>query len=345
MKFLALGLFAFLSAPVWAQESESAWLARQWEALTPDQRSVTQPPASIPIDPVDREALALSNDHVARNRHLNHTYGTLAMGFAACLGPQAGSWYHYAHFASTSSGKFISGERLRDLDWLQRAGLGVLARLRLVPGQRELAALLGQTNFLIGVEMVPAGKLFLATFCQGGELLPYEVFGQHLEGGDRARRELYEAFQYYHAALGEADPSRKLALVVYGTTLQMMGEQRRAQVSVDAVFRFGDSRRGPWEAYYRRAAAASAGLELAAGVTIPFDRDVSTQWMEAEMADLSFEGWRALHAELGVALNPGTTFAGTAVTDWGDLRQRLAFLVAVARAHSTRPELLAVPRL
>lgn len=338
MKTLFLLFFSFA---VHAQNTAS-WIDQQWQLLPRPERA-TKPAASIPISLEDRRGLDLQNTPVGRNTYLNATYQQLAHDFARCLSVPVASWYQFGYWASRTSGRFMTGERFRQMGPLARTGLALLATLGIVQSEREMIQLFARTNFLIGVEMVPAGKLFLKTYCQGGQLPAYEIFGRHLEGGDRARQELHLAFKQYYLALLESDGKRKSELVAYGTTLQMMGEQRRAQYNVNALFNIGIPGPGPVESIYRWFAASSTGLEIRGGVVIPFNQNVSTRLMDADLASVTLPGYRALHQEHRVATETNlNSFRGTAVRDWGNLTQRLRFLVAVVRGHATRSELLSV---
>lgn len=320
--------------------STPEWLNAQWKLL-PRAEWATQPSLTIPISQEDRAGLDLGRPHPARNAYLNATYKRLAQDFARCLNVPMASWYHFGYWASTTSGRFISGERFRTMNPIQRSGLAVLAGLGLAHSEEDMITLFGRVNFLVGVEMIPAGKLFLQTYCSGGTLRPYDDFGKNLVVGDRARRELHDAFEQYYLALKETDPRLKVERVAYGTTLQMMGEQRRAQVNVDALFAFGDQRHGPIEFIYRWMAAGSAGLELGHGLVIPFVKDVSAKFMSPDLDPVTLPGYKALHQEHRVSLEPMfDRFLGTAVQDWGNLDQRLRYLVAIMRGHGSRAEVL-----
>lgn len=322
--------------------SSKSWLKSQWELLPEDERP-TVPSSRIFIGPEVRRGIDLKKSHLKRNRYLNSTYAQLAQDFSACFQSPAASWYNFGHWASRSSGKFISGESFRGMDPVRRIGQGVLGNLHLTPNQEELAALLGRTNFIIGIEMIPLGQSFLKMFCRRDTqiVLPFSYFEKLLPELDRARGELKEGFRMYHQALTEPRQDHKIRLIAYGTILLMMGEQRRAQRNVDAVFRFADlETRGVIEHIYRGIAAASAGLEMSGGAMIPFNKDVSSELMHPALSEVPFESILSLHRELGVPLTPEKNrFHSTAVSDWGNLGQRLGFLVAVVRGHVTRPEL------
>lgn len=310
--------------------------------MLPRAERATKPSPTIPISDEDRKGLDLRNTAVVRNRYLNATYKQLARDFNSCLNVPMASWYHFGYWASRTSGRFMTGERFRQMGPIARAGLAILGALNIVHSEREMIELFGHTNFLIGVEMVPAGKLFLKTFCSGGTLPSYETFGRHLEGGDLARQELHKAFEQYYLALHEQNPDLKLSLVAYGTTMQMMGEQRRAQNNVDALFHIGGPGQGAVESLYRWMAVASTGLELGSGLVIPFNKNVSSTHMPDALAVIEDTHYIQLHEERGVELLPVRgVFRGTAVKDWGNLKQRLRYLVAVVRGHGAREEILA----
>ena len=121
----------------------------------------------------------------------------------------------------------------------------------------------------------------------------------------------------------------------------MYTEQTRAQNNVDLIFRLGDDRRGPVEFLYRWIAAGSTAMELDQGFKVPFARDVDAREMPAELVHPQTAAYRALFVEAGLSSSPEDgVFKGSAVQDWGNLRQRLRFLTAMARAHSARAELL-----
>lgn len=342
MKFLIFIFVLLPSVGFSSTLSSKSWLKSQWDLLPEDERP-TIPSSRIFINSDVRKGIDLKRSHLKRNRYLNSTYAKLAHEFSACFNSPAATWYNFGHWASRSSGKFISGESFQVMDPVRRVGQGVLGNLHLTPNQEELAALLGRTNFIIGVEMIPLGQAFLKMYCTRGArfVLPYSYFEKLLPELDRARGELREGFKLYHQALSEANQDQKIRLIAYGTALIMMGEQRRAQRNVDAVFRFADlETRGVIEHIYRGIAAASAGLEMSGGAMIPFNKDVSTEHMHPALREVPFESILSLHRELGVPLKAENNhFHGTAVNDWGNLRQRLGFLVAVVRGHITRPEL------
>lgn len=173
--------FILVSLNAYSQ-STPQWLDDQWRMLPRAERA-SKPASSIPISNFDRQGLDLHNTAVFRNRYLNATYKDLAREFADCLNVPMASWYHFGYWASTTSGRFMTGERFRQMGPIARAGLAVLSTLNIVQSEKEMIDLFGRTNFLIGVEMVPAGRLFLKTFCSGGTLPSYETFGRHLEGG------------------------------------------------------------------------------------------------------------------------------------------------------------------
>lgn len=150
------------------------------------------------------------------------------------------------------------------------------------------------------------------------------------------------AFKQYYLALLEIDPARKISLVAFGTTMQMMGEQRRAQNNVDSLFNIGGPGKGAVELLYRWIASASTGLELGDGLVIPFNKNVSSRYMANELRIIDDPNYIQLHSNRGLALNPvRSEFKKTAVRDWGNLNQRLRYLVAVVRGHGARKEILA----
>jgi hypothetical protein len=342
MKFLICLLILFPCIGLSSTLSSKSWLKYQWDLLPADERP-TIPSSRIFIDSKVRRGINLKRSHLNRNHYLNSTYAQLAREFSVCFNSQAATWYNFGHWASRSSGKFISGESFQAMDPVRRIGQDVLGNLQLTPNQEELAALLGRTNFIIGVEMIPLGQAFLKMYCSKNAkfVLPFSYFEKLLPELDRARSELREGFRMYHQALTETRQNQKIQLIAYGTVLLMMGEQRRAQANVDAVFRFAElESRGMVEYIYRGIAAASAGLEMSGGVLIPFNKDITSEFMHPALKDVPFANILSLHRELGVPLYPQNNgFKGTAVSDWGNLRQRLRFLVAVVRGHITRPEL------
>lgn len=336
MKFILILLFSFSAQA----QTTAEWIDQQWPMLPRAERA-TKPSATIPILAEDREGLDLRVSPVTRNRYLNATYKTLAREFGQCLAVPMASWYHFGHWASRTSGRFMTGERFQQMGPLARAGLAVLSALGIMQSEKEVIQLFARTNFLIGVEMVPAGKYFLEKFCQGGSLPPFDVFGKHLEGGDLARQELHLAFYAYYLAIKETDQVRRTQLVAYGTTMQMMGEQRRAQYNVNALFDIGGPGMGLGERVFRWIAVSTTGLELGDGVIIPFNKHVSTEFMSPDLVNINLVAYKQLHAQHGVELKPtGRSFRPTAVQDWGNLAQRLRFLVAVVHGHGSRSELL-----
>lgn len=342
MKLLLVMLLS-LSSAFAQQESLPAWLSGQWAQLTPYEMGTTLPSLNIPIDFFDRRGLDMAHRAVERNEFLNPAYRGLAQHFAQCLKVPLASWYHFAYLASKSSGSFMNGDHFRSMSAPERMGMDFLVDQGLIPSADEFGDLLGHVNFLVGVEMIPLGRLFLETFCTPyGALRSYETFGNRVGFGDRSRNDLHEGYAWYHRALSETDMSQRIKYVAYGTTLLMMGEQRRVQESLDHMMNFGGAARGPIEYFYRYYAARTAGLVLNDIETIPFVQDVQTIFMRPELAVIDIPGYRALHEEFKVPLTAkNNRLKGTAVNDWANLRQRLAFLIAVVRGHAGRPELMA----
>lgn len=322
-----------ISASVHA-ESTAQWLDRQWSKIPAYERA-EKPSPLIPIGATDRRYLDLDTDPVARNAYITASYHHIAQALHSCLGAEVANWYHYGNWASRNSGRYISGAHFQTMNRFQRWGLGVGGTLRVLPTEKEMRQYLVHTNFLIGVEMIPAGRHFLNTFCQGGRA-PYRVFGDLL--GPR-QLGLNGAFAMYYIALRASDLRDER--VVHATTLHMFAEQTRAQTNVDMVFRLGDARRGPVEFLYRWIAAGSTAMELDQGFKVPFAKDVDAREMPSELVDPQTEAYRTLFVGAGLAWEPQKgVFKGSAVKDWGNLHQRLRFLAALARAHSARSELL-----
>ncbi len=335
MRLVLSLLFIAVSARA---ESTAEWLDRQW-AMIPTYERAEKPSPHIPIGATDRQNLDLNTDPVARNAYITASYHTIAQELHRCLGADAANWYHYGNWASRNSGRYISGEHFDEMPRLQRWGLGLGGGLGVIPSQAEMRRYLVHTNFLIGVEMIPAGRHFINTFCQGRRprhRLPYNAFGNLL--GPR-QEGLSRAFARYHTAI--RSPENRQENVVHATTLHMFAEQTRAQNNVDLIFRLGNARRGAVEFLYRWIAAGSTAMELDQGFRIPFSRDVDATGMPVELVKPQTEAYRSLFVGAGLAMDPqGGVFRRSAVQDWGNLRQRLRFLAAMARAHSTRAELL-----
>lgn len=335
MKLLLL--LALLPAMVRA-ESTSEWIERQW-AKIPAYEQAERPSAGVPINDEDRANLDLDTDPVVRNAYITASYHYIAQDLAQCLNmPHTANWYHYGNWASRNSGRYISQEHFRQMNVIHRWGLDLGGRLRLIPTQEEMVSYLVHTNFLIAVEMIPLGRHFINAFCKGGPVPTYEEFATALTPKQSA---LSSAFAHYLTAKDTKRDTLREERVVYATTLHMFAEQTRAQNNVDMIFRLGDDRRGPIEFFYRWIAAGATGMELDNGFVIPFARDVDTRGMQPALQKLMIASYRELFVNAGLELDPVRgVFRRSAVKDWGNLRQRLRFLAAIARAHSGRAELL-----
>lgn len=335
MKYLFL--LALLPAMVRA-ESTSEWIERQW-AKIPAYEQAERPSAAVPINDEDRANLDLETDPVARNAYITASYHVIAQELSRCLNmPDIANWYHYGNWASRNSGRYISQEHFRQMHVIHRWGLDLGGRLRLIPTQEEMVSYLVHTNFLIAVEMIPLGRHFINSFCGEGPTPTYEEFAQVLTTKQAA---LNAAFAHYLTAKDTKRDTLREERVVYATTLHMFAEQTRAQNNVDMIFRLGDEHRGPIEFFYRWIAAGATGMELDNGFVIPFARDVDAREMKPALQTLMIASYRELFMNAGLALDPVRgVFRGSAVKDWGNLRQRLRFLAAIARAHAGRIELL-----
>lgn len=339
---MLLVFFSFLFSLNAFTQSTAEWIDTEWELL-PRAAKATKPSPLIPISSSDRAGISLKNNDVARNTYLLASYREIASNLHACLKVPMGNWYHFAYFANRTSGEFISGKRFDEMDWLTRELLDIMGWHKLIPNEEEMIKLFAFVNFTIGIEMVPHGRYFYESFCQGS-LPSFDTFSSKLEGGDLARSELIRGYEQYYLSLLENDPKLKLERVALGTSLLMMGEQRRAQINVNALFRFGNEDKGPVEFFYRWHAAATTGLELNQDTVIPFNKDVTIKYMGKLRVTL--DDYKKLHQEHGLSLAPHNgKFKKSAVFDWGNLDQRLRFLVAVVRGHSERKELILFPHL
>lgn len=334
-------LLSLLSFSLFAQDNRS-WIDQEWAKL-PETARATKPSPGVPISQEDREGLTLDVTPVARNTYLKKTYSRLAHAFYQCLGVPMGSWYHFAYFANRTSGEFMTGQRFKEMGWLERHILELMGWHDLIPSEKEMIELFAYVNFTIGIEMVPHGKLFLESFC-GKETIPaFEVFSSKLEDNDLARRELLSGYKAYHDALFENDPTLRLERVALGTSLLMMGEQRRAQSNVDALFRFGNDERGPVEFFYRWTAAATTGLELNEDVVVPFATNMTAKYIKNLRVTLP--RYIELHQEHKLKVNPVRgEFPKTRIFDWGNIDQRLRFMLAVVRGHSERSALIKIEK-
>lgn len=316
------------------------WLIDQWEKIPVKERPAL-PHLTIPIHKRDLINLDLTKNPITRNSYISESYRDIAYKLAHCTETfDQANWYHYAYWASKSAGEVISGNKFNSYDIISRSLYGAASRLRVIPTEKEMAAMFARTNTLIAIEMIPIGRHFISEFCQNkSNLKAFNIFSKHFSQSDEKEIELEKAFKNYFHAILEKDLSQKRQLISLGATLQVLSEQKRVHENIDTVFKLGSDLKDPVEHFYRWYASHSGALKMCLGEVVPLTKNVSTIHLAPELKSISVEDYIKLHQKHKVELAPsGRYFQKTAVKDWGDLSQRLRFLVAMFRAHAVRPE-------
>lgn len=320
--------------------SDANWLLTQWDMIPVIERP-SLPHITVPITFQDKKALAFSRDPIERNLDINQAYKEIAYKLAQCTGTEKqANWYHFAYWASRSAGEVISGLKFNSYRNLSRTMYNLASRIGAVPSEADMAAMFARTNSLIAVEMVPIGRHFLKEFCgpdsQGAS---FSTFSRHFTRTGLREKEMERAFANYYAAINEKDPIKKKQQVSLASTLQVMSEQRRVNENIDSVFRFGSRLRDPVERIYRWYASKTGSLKILRGEKIPLTRHVTTQYLAEELKEIVLSEYLKLHRQHQVEIIPKMSyFKKTGVKDWGDIKQRLRYLLAMFRGHSSRSE-------
>ncbi len=320
--------------------SNGKWLLDQWKKIPVKERPAL-PHLTIPINQSDRINLDLSTDAIRRNTYISESYRDIAYKLAHCTETfDQANWYHYAYWASKSAGEVIAGHKFNSYDVISRSLYGAASKLRVIPTEKELAAMFARTNTLIAIEMVPIGRHFVNEFCNNKtNRKAFSTFSKNFSQSDEKEIELENAFKNYFHAIFEKDLSQKRQLISLAATLQVLSEQKRVHENIDTVFKLGSELKDPIEHFYRWYASHSGALKVSFEEVIPLTKNVSTIHLAPELKNISLQEYITLHRQHQVELIPsGRYFQKTGVKDWGDLSQRLRFLVAMFRAHAVRPE-------
>ena len=320
--------------------ADGKWLLDQWKKIPVKERPAL-PHLSIPINQTDRINLDLSRDPVERNTYISESYRDIAYTLAHCSETfDQANWYHYAYWASKSAGEVITGHKFNSYDVIARSLYGGASKLRVIPTEKEMAAMFARTNTLIAIEMIPIGRHFVNEFCKSkSNHKAFNRFSKHFSQSDEKEIELENSFKHYFHAIHEKDLTKKRQYISLAATLQVLSEQKRVHENIDTVFRLGSKLKDPIEHFYRWYASHSGALKMSFKEVVPLTKNVSTTHLAQELKIISLQEYINLHKKHQVELSPsGKYFPKTGVRDWGDLSQRLKFLVAMFRAHAVRPE-------
>lgn len=320
--------------------SNGKWLLDQWKRIPVKERPAL-PHLTIPINQNDRINLDLSRDPTARNIYISESYRDIAYKLAYCTETfDQANWYHFAYWASKSAGEVITGHKFNSYDVISRSLYGAASRLKVIPTEKEMAAMFARTNTLIAIEMIPLGRLFLNEFCdEKKKSKAYSSFSKHFLRSDEKEIELENAFKSYFDAIYETDLSKRRQIVSLASTLQVLSEQKRVHENIDSVFQLGSQLKDPIEHFYRWFASHSGALKMSFGEVVPLTKNVTTLFLVDGLQTITDMEYQKLHIKHKVELSATRNyFLRTGVKDWGDLKQRLRFLVAMFRAYAVKPE-------
>jgi hypothetical protein len=94
---------------------------------------------------------------------------------------------------------------------------------------------------------------------------------------------------------------------------------------------------------YRWYASKTGSLKVSKGEIIPLTRHVTTQYLAEEMEVIVLGEYLKLHRQHQVEVRPKMSFfKKTGVKDWGNLKQRLKYLLAIFRGHGFRSEVISL---
>lgn len=318
---------------------DANWLLNQWSMIPITERP-SLPHITIPISDFDKKILHFARDPIERNKDINQAYKEIAYKLSQCTETEGqANWYHFAYWASKSAGEVISGLKFDSYQALSRTMYKMASHLGVIPNETAMASMFARTNSLIAVEMIPMGRHFLKEFCSSDSPPLFSSFSRHFSRSGIREKEMERAFANYYAAIFEKDLVKKKQLVSLASTLQVMSEQRRVNENVDSVFRFGTRLKDPIEKVYRWFASKTGSLKISRGEIIPLASHVTTQYLDEEMKVIVLDEYLKLHRQHQVEERPMTSFfKKTGVKDWGNLKQRLKYLLAMFRGHGFRSE-------
>ncbi|MBL9104057.1 MAG: cyclic nucleotide-binding domain-containing protein [Myxococcales bacterium] len=338
-----------------------------------------------PVGPDECEAVAHTPNLVLRNLRITQMYHRLSQELALLIGRDDANWCTFACNASKTAGYSIRREELPLHDLLTAAGrspaLAALGRgvIALVD-RTDLPALAAEVldavsaaisagNLKVYAELAPVFARFVAGFhavaspdparlaALTADLRrgPSELGGQDLLG---------EALAHYHAAMFEPSAKRKAELILLGNCKIGLHEQTRLQPNI------AEALAAPLtvglRALPRGRLAARLEGELLRRVTGVWRRLVTDSMMTLRLpygavrlgADLPGAARMRLYADTLQSLEhpelrrfvarfdrSGPDMRGSRARDWGDLDDRMNFIVNLFRSRQKNLELFDQPFL
>lgn len=331
------------------------------------------PISAIPtVDEVD--AIAALRDPVLRNLQITRRYHVLATAMSSRLGGQA-NWCVFATWASRQAGQSIRGEDLQDS--LARVIGG------LTTGRRgsESSEVSGDRSLLLALYVASVIERTSAAVAEGNRKVFAEIgleFARYLAGpfGDNApdagrigafcaglrdgdppegQAYLRQAFSHYHQALFAADSKQRSELIFQANLEIGFHEQTRLQPEIvtaleaafilpvpatrdllDSLDAAGASLRG------RARTALTAHmmtLWIPPGVVLRLNQDVPGGF-PPDLAHIDNAALRELLARVDPTLDSPRD---SGAADWGDLADRLHFIIDFFRHYQQAPELWTAP--
>lgn len=307
--------------------------------------------------------IVAERDPVLRNLQITQTYHDISAALGRALSPGNLCWCGYASWASKTAGQFIRGDGipgpLRVLGDDPRLPLGLQVRVQQVFA--EVRGCVAAGNLKVFAELGPCFVELLALLAgprgelvaRGSAWLAGLRPGASEQGGQGLLREAFAA--YLEAAMlpeGKAKAERMFhanALVGYHEQIRLQDAIAGALSAVRALIPEAvDSELGRW---------------LLERVAVPLMRSLSTRWfMHIELpgrgaalgrdvprlagghmfpAELRVVELPALRVLLGRLDRTPDTTRGSAARDWGDLGDRMNYIVDLFRSRQQEPRMRA----
>lgn len=339
-------------------------------------------------------------DRVIRNLRITQTYHRILLAMRRLTGATDVTWPAYAVWASRSVGYYIRAEVIPNFadDFVREVGLiarmvdeanhdSELLSLVSLPATfiheaiaqvtETIPVALGEGNRLVFEELGPAYVSFLETFHDRPQGDPQRL--QHYLAGLRPGRPeddgqsmLSEAFEAYHAAMGEPDPKRHAEWMLLANLRTGYHEQIRLQGTIanaldvglaDAVIRRLDTADCGLSAHLSRL-IIKAAPKVFAEVEELWRAAATELFMTLDFPDVKMRigedvpplpSGRPFPIDLTQVDNPGllqvlaeldrspNSLRRSSAHDWSVLSDRMNFIVDVFRSRQQHPPLFFAP--
>lgn len=326
------------------------WAKEQWE-LVPKEQRVSIPDLSIEIDIYDQKNLKIDADPLVRNEYINDLYAVIGNNLSKCIGgnTKIANWYYFAMWASKSAGEVISGEKYEKLGKFKNTLFWAGGAAKLFKDKKSQKEIFANTNAMIAIEMIPLGKIFLSTFCEDDQVSSFDKFSSKFNADFDHEKILLKAFKKYYEAKNTKDPNKKIELITLGSIYQVTAEQMRVDQLLKAIF--GSKFIIPkTRDLYKKVATSVAALAIGGEnkISINLNQDIKTNALMKCLRIIENPEFYALNQKYDLSNGLDSRvleFRETAVSDWGNLNQRLKFLAAFFRSFIGSKYVMEMPSI